>query len=231
MARLSSRRRKLSATAARAKFDESKHRRVGGKFADKPGAGDDAPKTRMKIGGVFERGNISGPAGKRVVTRGNVPPETETALRQYAGTPQAAAMNHSLRQGWPLSTRESEISAGLDAGLAQSSLTDNATLFRGVSPDFGARLGTMRPGDVLTDAGYVSTSRDPIWASTSGGIMASRAGEPGFVSVMEIQARAGTPALEPTHNAIEQEVIFGRGTRLRYLGKSQNRYRFDLERD
>lgn len=72
---------KLSTKSARArkKFEEAKHRRgAGGKFADKPGAGDDAPKKSKggKTAGVKETDII------RVHAVGN--PKKGTAAVRYA---------------------------------------------------------------------------------------------------------------------------------------------------
>ena len=217
------------ALAGRARFEEAKHRRdPTGKFADKPGAGDDAPRggarsESARVRAAREAGRIGDVRREQPAAN---PPEHDAALRAYAGNAQATYINARLRfpdEVPPLDDQDWSVVRGMDAAVAAGRLESDEVLYRGVGMGSRDRFDAMAPGQVIVDRGFVSTSRDEAWARGISELNSERT-----TTVMEIRAPAGTPAAQPQHNPQEQEVIFGRGTRLRFVGREGDRYVFDL---
>jgi hypothetical protein len=145
------------------------------------------------------------------------------ALNVYAGT-DSYEINSALRTGEALDAELAAVVRALDS--AMSPLPEPVVLFRGLRsgkstfPD-----GIPEAGQVITDAGYGSTSAAPAY----------RDNWPGKV-VMEIVAPEGTPALlaggsGAVLNPAEREVILARGTQMRVVSRAQvdGQWRLKLE--
>lgn len=80
----------------------------------------------------------------------------------------------------------------VDSAIAKSSFTEDVTTFRGVQDDQGY-IQNMQVGDSFNDAGYASSSINPILAMGFAlGQQTQGSGEP---VLLRIQVRAGKPAL------------------------------------
>ena len=220
--------RGLSTRARLAKFDEAKHRRgAGGQFTDKPGAGDDAPRPTESPRVTAARA-VGRVGDERRPQPGANPPEHDAALRGYAGSARATYINERLRfpdEVPPLDAQDMDVVRGMDAAIAAGRLDADEVLYRGLSADAAKNFDALQPGQMLVDRAFVSTSRSRNWAASMG----AQATERGPGTLMEIRAPAGTPAAQPQHNPQEQEVVLGRGTRMRYAGRGDDgRYVFDV---
>lgn len=139
--------------------------------------------------------------------------EERKAIRAYTGGQKKGAvaedMNRSLRKGtFGDRSRHAEIRDGIDAAFERvDPVQEPALVFRGAKVKFANRL---RPGAVIEDPGYMSTSP-------------SRAVADGFAKfgsdIFEITMPKGTKAIDINEAAgsgygFEREVLLPRGTKL-----------------
>lgn len=137
------------------------------------------------------------------------------ALTAYTGVDHREINDH-LRHGEDLDEDLAAHVEQLDALLSRSRLGAPMVLYRTIAGEAADDLVNLatRPGTVITDAGFMSTSRDPVAA----GRFDPDFGEAVF---MVVRARAGDAALDvSTWSATgsEHEVLFSRGTRLKVIG-------------
>lgn len=118
----------------------------------------------------------------------------------------------------------------IDSAIAKSETQKEFNVFRGInSAQFIKSLETLRPGETITDAGFVSTSQSYLAASQYAG-----KSQP----VLDIRMPAGSRALyvegiSASKGEGEEEYILPRDSVLRYRGKvgeetGSTRYQFDL---
>lgn len=128
------------------------------------------------------------------------------AAMVYSGS-DYTAINEALRKGEKLTGRLGKAVETLDDTLAmpEVQIPRNATLYRGVSgKDAQARFGNLKPGDVVEDPAFMSTSANAEAKCRNEEI------------VFNIAAPAGTSGIPiPSKYSSEMEVLLGRNTKLR----------------
>lgn len=121
-------------------------------------------------------------------------------------------VNDYLRHGNPAEADLAEDMIGsLDAMIAKSTLSADATVWRGVSTD-GWLEGTLEPGTAIEDKGFLSTS-----AKQSVAVNFAADQDTPYAAVFQINVPAGTHVIDVVGTGLgggEQEFIFPRGSRL-----------------
>ena len=127
------------------------------------------------------------------------------AVRRYTGVGNVyRKINGALRHGLEPLPDEKKIIEGM--AKAMSPLQAEERVFRGLRTETIPKVG-----EILEDQGFLSTSKDPYWASS----FARDSLTAGEEVVLDIRAPAGANAL--LTNADEMEVIFAPGSRLRVV--------------
>ena len=274
MARLRGKKISSKAGIARAKYEESKHRRdAGGKYADKPGAGDDAPRrvggrssaldevgltreSRVKIGpntrtvdewmtggaklkakeiaegvrrGMYKvEGGVSLSAPTYAPKLVDVPTTTTVGpIRQQplSDTDRAAFKEYQYGDYANLNARlragdaSDPIVRDLDAAISKGELVRDVMVHRGLAFWDSGSAPKWRPGQTITDRGYVSTSTDPDVAMN----FAADTGAP-VTATLRLRARAGTRAafFQDYDGYTHNEVVLPRGTQYRVTRVDQD---------
>jgi hypothetical protein len=208
---------------SKARFEESKHRRgPGGKFADKPGAGNDAPK---KI-----RTEVPQDETLRITDALEDGPKTSSVIEEYT-TSGYVSFTNTLRGGRPGAIKR--IQSQLDEfdplfEKPGNQLSGDVDLYRGVSSTkkiFGP--DGPKPGAVVTDPSYMSTS------ATFGGAHQFISGQYTKVgrdrALFKIRVPKGYSAVRGSLR--ESEVILPRGSRMKVVSverKTEFGKSFDL---
>lgn len=117
------------------------------------------------------------------------------AMEYYRDISGNAQLNANLRNGKPLTSEAASHAKELDSLLSQSKLEHDTMLYRGIAPSnpqakiFAEQIknGQMKPGSVLSDKGYASTTLD-------GGMANGKFAEDGGV-VFKIKAPKGSDGL------------------------------------
>lgn len=151
-------------------FDEGKHPRADdGKFGEGSGSAEgDKPEedTRQyRDFGSFDESMVSDSMQR------SAPKPTDkqhAAMEYYRDDAGNADLNRNLRTGKPLSAAGKKHSKELDTLLNDSKLDHDTMVYRGIAPSnpqariFAEQIksGQMKPGAVLTDKGYASTTLD-----------------------------------------------------------------------
>lgn len=121
------------------------------------------------------------------------------------------SINGGLRGKIPVSPKAQESINGLDSLMKRSRLPNDTYVYRGLSGDT-SKLGSLKVGGVLKDAGFASTTTDPAHSAVSQGKV-----------VMKVHAAPGTRAVpigsKVSRTGNEAEVLFDRGTSFRIRGK------------
>lgn len=199
----------LFAEGAFDSWEESKHPRSDdGKFGSGSGSSsnktaspaakksDDSLKGKTTTGGVAK-------------LEGKLTPTERAYLDSYSGD-EFLSLNRKLRSG---DAKASSV-AKLDSAIGKSTLTPGTKLYRGISKDALKQMvggNTIEAGQVLSDAGFISTSTDRNIAGMNsiGGV------------VMEIEVGENQRGLDVgsiSRNQHEKEVILPRGAKLEVLG-------------
>jgi 8-oxo-dGTP pyrophosphatase MutT (NUDIX family) len=136
-------------------------------------------------------------------------------------------MNETLRSGGKLDEKQTLVSKHLDAVLNDTSLKQDHTLYRGLTGNKGrALVKDLKPGDTITDKGYMSTSLDE---DTARGFSQGKKDQDDL-HVMRILADKGQHALLTGErsgvqvSSQEYEAILPRGTTLKFHGKSAGKF-------
>lgn len=124
---------------------------------------------------------------------------------------------HTKQASWPSEETPDGLRAktkALDDAIAKSQTKQNIVVYRGVSTKF---LGDAKPGDTITDKGFVSTSQTPHVAG-SGAWMHAHGG----AHVVEIRVPAGAHAasinqLDDHIHAVQGEVLLPRDSVFRVV--------------
>jgi len=148
--------------------------------------------------------------------------DEDKAIRAVVGGTASWDINNVLRgvNEAGFSGEQADIVSNLDSAMGRSSLSQDQTLFRqfgygfdmetaAKGKDIQNQIENMKPGDIFTDKGFMSTSA-----------IQHRPDD----MLVKILAPAGTKALVAKHTFNEmddeKEIILDRGTRLEYLGKN-----------
>lgn len=147
-------------------------------------------------------------------------PHEKESLSRYQGTGFVGIQDH-LRSG----TEDHEAAAhvkGLDSAIGKSGLREDTTLYRGLGGQAAEEhIAKAKPGALVTDDGYVSTSRHKDVAHEFARARDEQEEAPGRMAVLHINARKGQKALETAKHVStvsaqrEGEHILPRGTKLR----------------
>jgi len=156
-------------------------------------------------------------------------PDEERALSDYSAGG-ADTVNTALRTGAMREEHKAE-SALIDSSMRKSSLISNTTVLRGMKSV--GRFENLKPGDVMSQPGFMSTTRSPAIAESFANESKYRPTEAGKGAVMVIKAARGARAVDMTNytqHAREREVLFPRNARLRFESHETgtNRYHFTL---
>lgn len=117
-------------------------------------------------------------------------------------------INSALRKGKSLKPKEAEQVALMDSAIKKQTLPADTELWRGVS--YGTPYAKAKPGDIITEDSYVSTSKSKWTAETH------YRNEDG--PLLKIMARKGQHAFDFTpHETAGQEVVLPRGTKLKIV--------------
>jgi hypothetical protein len=144
--------------------------------------------------------------------------EQTVALKHYQAQG-FETINDQLRQGGRISGGEAPAIAQIDKAIADSpGFRNDVSLYRGVHPDLFP--DDIPAGTVITDRGFISTSRSQAKAA---GFARAKRGR-----VIEIKAPAGTKTADMsglrTVTAGEAEELMARGSKFRFTGE---RYTFE----
>lgn len=228
------RRLRLSSKArlARSRFEESKHRRdPGGRFVDKPGAGDDAPR----------RVPVQSPTTRKLDTLDDwrawfgettgLPRPSEQqwdAITSYVGN-NHGDINAALRRG-RMPTRgvvdDRDLAANvrdMDSMLASARLPEDVVVYRGLSKEGRAQVErAAESGREMRSLGYTSVTVDRGYASRWQG---------DDLDVMEVRLPAGARAIPAggfsPFGASEGELIVARNSSWRVRRATDGRYIMD----
>jgi phage-related protein (TIGR01555 family) len=133
------------------------------------------------------------------------------AIRSYTEG-DYADINRRLREEGELTEKGKEV----ERILADSSLAEDTTVYRGIGGEAAQtiRESNPKPGDVIRDAGFMSTARDREVAESN----ARRGRAYGDGIVLEIHAKAGARARDIADASAfggEREILFQRSTAMR----------------
>lgn len=135
----------------------------------------------------------------------------ERALKEYN---LVSAVNQSLRKG------ETTNAADYIQSAIDKTYTGEQTLYRGIRGDFANKVANLKPGDTITDKGFMSTS-DIIGKNTNEGAM--KFGKGGII--MEIKSNSGfgnkidmLPYVGNLSFMSESEILLNRNTTLEFVG-------------
>ena len=190
-------------------WEEGKHpRATDGKFGSGSGGSlnKTASPTAKKSDGSSKGKTTTGGVAK---LEGKLTPTERAYLDSYSGD-EFLSLNRKLRSG---DAKASSV-AKLDSAIGKSTLTPGTKLYRGISKDALKQMvggNTIEAGQVLSDAGFLSTSTDRNIAGMNsiGGV------------VMEIEVGENQRGLDVgsiSRNQHEKEVILPRGAKLEVLG-------------
>lgn len=136
-------------------------------------------------------------------------------------------INRALREGWhdELEDGQKSVIRDLDEATKQNSLPSHSVLFRSGIPT--ETLKALKPGDVLADKAFQSTS----FLSSSTEVSDIHFGK----SLAEIRAPAGTKGVfvsggEKGYNT-EKEFLLPRNTKLKFVGMNGKRFVFNIEKE
>ena len=134
----------------------------------------------------------------------------ERALKEYN---LVSAVNQSLRKG------ETTNAADYIQSAINKTYTGEQTLYRGIRGDFANKVANLKPGDTVTDKGFMSTS-DIIGKNTNEGAM--KFGKGGII--MEIKSNSGfgkkidmMPYVSDLSFMSENEILLNRNTTLNFV--------------
>ncbi|NBB17039.1 hypothetical protein GVN21_16860 [Caulobacter sp. SLTY] len=152
------------------------------------------------------------------------PPEVMAAVHSYTGG-DFYDINSWLRFGEGDEDEVAPLIAGLDDLLADRRLPRDQVVWRGL-PAVVFEGVSIRPGDIVEDLGFMSTSTRQAEAQRFAD------GYPDGI-LLQIRARAGTVALDISRisgaGTAEYEVLFARGTRLKVVDFEQSNRTLTLE--
>lgn len=137
--------------------------------------------------------------------------DERAAIRDYTSL-SYREINETLRNGGGLLDEGKPIDRALD----RARLAEAATVYRGVTGDGAAllRAGKLARGDIVRDAGFMSTSR----LRDRGELMADETGGTGVLLIIHL--KSGSRALDVaslSHLPREQEILVQRGAAMRVL--------------
>lgn len=245
MARATRLRRRLSARATQFR-EELVRRSPTGQFADKPGAGDDAPRGRRRPEPRAEPRTTRATATTRIkgLEAGDSPRKKQNALVKSRGPlteAEAAAvrdytkpgsslqdlggsdeLNRKLRAGEALTPQEQATADALDAAIARTTLPTDVLLHRGVQGDFADRVREMKVGDRITGGDHFqSATLNPshaFWFAKqgTGGVGGKKPGVE--IDILARRGQNALPLAKAEAGVDWQEVILPRSVSLRYVG-------------
>lgn len=134
----------------------------------------------------------------------------------FTGTSVYKQINTGLREGQPLSAKNIQRVAKLDAVIERNALKEDVVLYRGVTSD--KQIPTYSTGTVLSDKGFTATTLDPYSASDF-----QTMGKTDQV-VFRMNVKKGTPAL-----AIDKKLRQAATTEYEVLLKRNLKYKVDKE--
>lgn len=135
-------------------------------------------------------------------------PEEQQAVTEYMGLA-FGYMNDHLRTGTQASEKVKKNVATLKNLIDHSSLDADTTAYRGLSPQDGKLIESLKPGALITDKGFVSMDMDSSVAAGHGG----KGG-----AVLEVKLLKGAKALK-VHDALG-ELVLPPGTSLKVTSVS-----------
>jgi hypothetical protein len=191
-------------------LDEGHRRLAAGELSPREAEWWATPKKYWP--GVGRKGGAKAPAAP---APGGMDPAK--AVKLYAKGDAHSGVNRALWNGKALTPAQEEHAKGLDAAMAPS--TSDRVLYRGVDHYYGdVPRPDLKPGDVVPQPGFVSTSRNRSTGMQFANTAPSR--RKGGV-LYEITAPAGTPAIDMPgggrkkgiHNN-EEETLLPRGGHL-----------------
>lgn len=115
----------------------------------------------------------------------------------------------------------------LDSAIDKSSITEAITVYRGVGEDYAAELQrrAIEIGDILSDAGFLSTSKREKVARRFLGIMGG-----GLLFKIRIpKGRKGLSAGPYSKYSDEEEILLPRDAELRVIGYDAENDALELE--
>lgn len=133
--------------------------------------------------------------------------------------------NNYLRHGEKMNKRDSEDLKKFQKVMNGSKLTDDIKVYRGLGNKLTAKIENAKPGTIIKDKGYMSTSLSRSSAST----FAAQSSKSPRRVIAEIKVSKGTKAINMTSankkggnsnkmDKIEKEVVLNKGTSLKYTG-------------
>ncbi len=183
--------------------------------------------------------------GRWIVSGGPLKPEEAAAIRHYtSGTVFVDKVHSTLRA---MTGQEDSTVAGMhgmsfgnqdkqkdldyvrhmDQVIDRHTLGQDTTLYRGITADLHKEIKRLKPGQVLADKSYTSTSTDEkVAQSFKGGAKNAPGG-----AVIVIRAPAGSRALPATEKSLykdQAEVILPRRKKLVYAGVVGKHHTFDM---
>jgi hypothetical protein len=170
-------------------------------FAEAPGTGDNTPYD------IQERLNDQ---------LHDLSVDAQVSLRHYHT--EYTAVNTNLREGGIVSDTVKDVD---EAFKEAPKLKEPTAVYRGLrSSEF---FGSLKPGDVVTDKGFVSTTADPDTARNYASQLAGRLFRTGVpqATIVRIKLPKGTRYLPgaPGHT----ELVLNRGSRFRVIGSGKDR--------
>lgn len=176
-------------------------------------------------GGQWSGGGGGGFAGA-AAGAGELSAADVEIVRDYTGAGYRS-INHPLRNGVDPKPEVKARIERLDAAVAKGTLDADTTLYRGVNK-FGADkilAGGTKKGTVITDAGFMSTTRNPTVAKSF-----QTAAKDNIL--IRVSAKKGAVALDVdkiTSTAGEAEFLFSRNSRLKVVKWDRKNRILDVE--
>jgi len=136
-------------------------------------------------------------------------------------------LNSALRSNQELGTGLPEMKSAMDSLMDKvPPLEQSETVYRGVSGDIATKLVDAPIGTIITDKGYVSTSRDKELAQD---FMTVGNSDNQTRALMAITLPEGTKALDVSkfylnnpNMSLEKELILPRGSQFQIIGRDGN---------
>jgi hypothetical protein len=155
-------------------------------------------------------------------------PDVEHSARAYTAGAYHPINEHLRGKRANLSPENKRIVHDLDNAIEHSKLTENTTLFRGqvMTPSEAAAL---KPGSVIHDKGYMSTSGSMATANAYTWATTSRKSAPVITKIRAPQGTSALPVSKYSRAESENEVLLPRGSSLKIVSSEKRNGTYFLE--
>lgn len=185
----------------------------GGRFTTSGGGGwaldEKDEKEAAGFASVTDHAKLARSSQTRELDQKEQAAVTSYSMGDAAAQEDWAIINRRLRRDASIKSDHKKMIAGLDSAVSAGKLSEDVTLYRGVTKQFADKLRELKPGDALIDKGFASYQTTPGTDVSGQGLM------------MKVLAPKGETALPLDDSSGNNEVIGARNSRLEFVGEDR----------